>query len=297
MIDPDVALTYLDFVVERHRVWERRQAEPGPWTDDPILRSYKFTNVFRVLDHGSQFLVRELLTSDLEPRDALMRCFLYRYTNLPATWIDLRDGLMRYPLERDLGAVENRLKMRRDAGYKVFSGAYVILPQPNIKGDKVQQAVALTARWMAKHADDFLAADTQQQRYDILRREYGVGPFLAMQILTDWGYSPQVGEDRENEFIIPGPGCIKGAKFIDPAARPEATLEWAVEQVAEYPGCPTLSLDDYGEWFRQPSLMDIQNTLCEYSKYHRHATKPDRVVPYAPAHPGPQPPPVLPQHW
>jgi hypothetical protein len=155
------------------------------------------------------------------------------------------------------------------------------------------QAVELAARWMANHATDFLLADTQQERYDILRSEYGVGPFLAMQILTDWGYTPQCGEDREDQFIIPGPGCIKGAKAIAPSAPVMDTLLWCHREVNNLDGMPALRLPDLDGRVRRPSLMDVQNTLCEFSKYVRGP----RAGEYVPAHPGPQPAPVLPSHW
>ena len=60
-MDVDMWLVYRAFVIERHKIWERRQAgEPGPWTRDPILASRKFTNVFRVLDPGTQFVLTDL---------------------------------------------------------------------------------------------------------------------------------------------------------------------------------------------------------------------------------------------
>lgn len=286
-MNPDTAITFLDFVVERHRVWERRQAgQPAPWTEDPILRSRKFTHVYRVLDYGSQFLVNELLNPLLSPRDALARCFLYRYTNLPATWTEMQRVMGRYPLEQDLNEVLVKIIHEyRDAGNKVFSGAYMILPQPNREGDKVQQAVELAARWMESHAGDFMAATTQSQRYEILRREYGVGPFLAMQILTDWGYSEQCGEDRENEFIIPGPGCIKGAKRVDSVADATTMIYWARDSLYALDDCPRLN-------GRRPSLMDVQNCWCEFSKYMRLVGKDQ---PYTALHKSE--PPTLPRHW
>lgn len=286
----DVAMTYLEFVPNRHRVWEKRQAGADqPWTDDPVLRTRKFTNVYRVLDPGSQFVLTDLAPPWEDPRDVLARLFLYRYTNLPATWEFVREMLGSYPGEADLNdTLVLTVQAYRDTGHKVFSGAYMILPQPNRVGDKVEQAVSLTARWMANHATDFLAATSQQQRYDILRREYGVGPFMAMQILTDWGYTPQCGEDREAEFVVAGPGCIKGAKFIAPTWKVERTLEWADEM------CRTVGPTLAG---RKPSRMDVQNTFCEFSKYHRYVQKPIPVRDYVPAHPGPQPAPMLPAHW
>ena len=44
---------YQDMVVERHKIWERRQNnEAPPWTEDPVLKNLKMTNMFRVLDPG-----------------------------------------------------------------------------------------------------------------------------------------------------------------------------------------------------------------------------------------------------
>ncbi len=67
--------TYLSFCRERHKIWLKRQAgDPGPWTDDPILATRKFTNVFRILDPGTQFVVQELLPDANPPgrADALL---------------------------------------------------------------------------------------------------------------------------------------------------------------------------------------------------------------------------------
>lgn len=313
-MDVDVALTYLDFVAERHRVYERRRAgEPGPWSADPLLRSYKFTNVYRVLDYGSQFLMTDLLEPDLDERDTLARCFLYRFTNLPETWQWVREQLGRYPVADDFNA--DLVRMLQDkkvfgGAYRiayqhtytnrVFSGAYVILPKPGHQGDKVVQAVDLAASLFTPSSpyyvvDDYLAATSQQERFDVLQRTYGVGKFLAMQILTDWGYSTHAGADREDLFVQPGPGCIKGAKFIDPSANPYDTLMWAVAAVRDMSDVPLLRLPDGRT--RPPSWMDVQNTLCEFSKYHRFAAKPPRASTYVPNHPGAQPDPVLPAHW
>lgn len=295
-MDVDAALTYLEFVEARHRAWEARQrGEPPPWTDEPIVATRKFTNVYRVLDYGSQFLVRELLTPNLEPRDALWRCFLYRYTNLPATWMHLRDQLGHYPFTNDSGRLVRLIQEKAALG-PVFSGAYVILPAPGKTGDKVQHAVDLSHRLFMPQSpdyviDDFLAAKSQEARFNVLRRNPGVGDFMAMQILTDWGYSPQCGEDRENEFVVLGPGAKKGARAIDPGNRNlMQTFDWAVSAVRASADCPLLE-------GRPPSLMDIQNTLCEYSKHARFQLRPTPAKPYAPSHPGPQAPPVLPQHW
>ena len=89
---------FLRFVVERHRIWEQRQAgAPQPWTDDPVLATRKFTNVFRVLDPGTQFLLTDLFEPDIDPRDTLMRAFLYRHTGRVEIWELLGVMTGQYP--------------------------------------------------------------------------------------------------------------------------------------------------------------------------------------------------------
>lgn len=301
-MNPDAALTYLDFVADRHKVWQRRQrGDDQPWSDDPILASKKFTNVYRVLDPGSQFVLTDLLAEDLTPRDALFRCFLYRFTNRPETWRYLRRQLGHYPTADDLGDdLVSLIKTWRGYGETVFSGAYMIVPQPGVKGDKVDHLVEL-CRWLFDPASKTFVmprweeAETQQERLQVLTDYRGVGDFMAMQILTDWGYGPLSIRDLENEFIRLGPGAINGAKAIAPKANPMKTFEWALEAVHSIDEVPLL-VTPQGR-ARRPSYMDVQNTLCEFSKYVRYQRAVSPGQPYRPAHPGPQAPPVLPQHW
>jgi hypothetical protein len=41
--------TFIHFVVERHKISHKQYAqEPRPWTDDRVLQTQRFTQVFRV---------------------------------------------------------------------------------------------------------------------------------------------------------------------------------------------------------------------------------------------------------
>lgn len=294
MIDTDAALTFLDFVLERHRVWEKRQAGlPQPWTEDPVLATRKFTNVFRFLDPGSQFVIQHLLHED--PEQTLARCFLYRHTNLPSAW-------MAYAVEHGsmpdvLGGLdfleEFWMDYKADGG-KVFSGAYMIYPQSSVPGtDKVTSIIDLTRRLFVSGSrvrHDFMNARSQTERFAALRTNRGVADFMSMQILTDFGYGT---EFREDDFVVPGPGAIKGAAALG-LKGPEA-IEWGCLTLSEEP--PLVPADDYGEHYLTPSRMDVQNCLCEFSKYVRFASKPSPQKLYPPAHPGVQLKPVLPPQW
>jgi hypothetical protein len=311
-VNLDNALDYVEFVEERHRIWERRQAgEPGPWTTHPILASRKFTNVFRVLDYGSQFLLRELLEPELSERDTLMRCFLYRHTGRPESWEYL--GLsVGYPTVADLEDVRAAWHVYR-GGFKeggrgsgarfqaktggvrvfdnpMFTSAYLVFPQSATPGtDKLDSIIDLTKRLFTPGSPEdivpeFLAASSQRARFAVLRRNKGVGDFMSMQVLTDWGYSSHCPTYREDEFVTLGPGAVRGAAALG------AGIETAVDLVRSSVGCPQLA-------GRPPSYMDIQNTLCEFSKWVRYRDKTGPGEPYVPAHPGKQPEPALPVNY
>jgi hypothetical protein len=316
VIDTDAALTFLSFVQERHRAYLARQAgDPQPWTDDPIVATRKFTNVYRILDYGSQFVMTDLIDPELGPRDQLARLFLYRHTGRVEAWeyLGLTSG---YPTRSNLDDVVAAWKEYQGQGVEhtqkrnpeaqgqggsrtgggvrytkfersVFTGAYLVFPQSTVPGtNKLDSIIDLTRRLFveADTGADFWRASSQAERFTVLRRNKGVADFMSMQILTDWGYTPLCGEDRENEFVVAGPGARKGAAAL--GLPPDQAIRWATETISD------LRLGD-----RPPSYMDAQNTLCEFSKYVRFMEKPVPSKLYRPAHPGPQPAPVLPKHW
>jgi len=311
---------YLRFVEERHNIWRLRQlGEPPLWTGDPILASKKFTNVFRVLDPGSQFVF------DLEhedPATTLMRLFLYRHTGRTEAWRYLLTEFGEYPTVDTLDDVleswkayrgefslsvrgeENNPRAGRAGAIKrvsakpIFTGAYLVFPQSQVPGtDKLESIIRLTQRLFGpeKLAEEFLQATDQKGRFAALRRHKGVADFMSMQILTDWGYT-RFGTNEENDFIVPGPGARRGIQAITKAPNQVGFMRFAREELLAGDRCPTINLDDRGT-VRYPSIMDVQNTFCEFSKYVRFVEAGKVSKPYIPAHPGPQATPVLPQHW
>lgn len=299
-MDTDLLMRYLDFVAERHHVWEVRQLGIAPypeggWSRDPILASRKFTNVFRVLDPGSQYALN-LVDGAPTPRDALARAFLYRYTNRPETWEYLaraRDGFWPNAEEIVDGTVEAQLVQWRDWGEQIFSGAYIVMPNPGEPGvDKTRAVVQKTALMLDRSWPAYEAATTQRDRLAALRRTHAVGDFMGQQVLTDMGYSHH-GQYDEDEHIVLGPGSRKGLLSLGLPAT-AASIVWIQSTLHQQPNCPRLALPD-GR-LRPPSLMDVQNTLCEWSKYFREMGKP-QPRPYRPAHPGVQPTPIFPTHW
>lgn len=290
MDDTFLAL-YEDMVTERHLIWQRRQNnEPGPWTTNPVLSKMKMTNMFRVLDPGSQFVF--YLASE-DPVDTITRLVFYRITNRPETWYAMRMMLSgRYPVAKDFRSERSlllhRLRDYRDQGNQVFSGAYVIIPEPGTKNDKVDGVFRVVRRFVEEKAEAFLEAKTQREKFLVLRSCAGLGPFLSMQILADWNYLQP--EEPDLSFVVAGPGARRGAKKLDPDRTPEEViLHLAEEMWLDHP-----IVQIYG---RGLTPMDVQNTMCEFGKYVREINGPRKTTPYRAAHPGQQPKPIVPMWW
>jgi hypothetical protein len=288
-MDEKMTDLYAAMVLERHQIWLARQAgRPQPWTADPVLANMKMTNMFRVLDPGSQFVF------DLDSRDpvtTIARLVFYRMTNLPKTWYALRAALGDYPSATDFvyhpESLFQILDAHRQAGNRIFSGAYIIVPEPGTAGDKVRGALRVARTFVTEKAEAFIGAESQEERFAVLRSTPGLGKFLSMQILTDWGYLQP--EEPDLSFIVAGPGAIRGAALVDSTRKPEAVIQDTASRWVEHP-IVTLA-------GRALTLMDVQNTFCEFSKYARETVSPRKKSTYRPAHPGPQPEPVLPAWW
>jgi len=80
--------TYWRFAARRQQVYEARlHGEAPPWTTDPILAWYRFTNCYRAADRVSQYLIKNVIyRHDQGPEEVLFRILLFRFFNRISTW-------------------------------------------------------------------------------------------------------------------------------------------------------------------------------------------------------------------
>ena len=294
LLDYDMALTsshiapikptplydlYWRFAAERQNIFARRLVgEPPPWTDDPILLAYKFTNAYRASDRVSQYLIHDVVYRDDLPQsneDLFFRIVLFKLFNKPSTWEALEDALG--PLvwrTYDFEKYDEVLSSLMRAGYAIYSSAY-IMPSGNRHWGyqrKHQNHLALLAQMMRDQVPDRLAMITRMQDgFEILESYPTLGPFLAYQLITDVNYSEMV-DYSEMEFVVPGPGAISGLRkcFVDSGGLNDAELIRFVcdRQEREF---ERLNLDFIDLWGRPLQLIDCQNLFCEIDKYARVA--------------------------
>lgn len=79
---PNLQLFYF-FISERHNINKKKSILKlaPPWTDNPILKEFKFTNVFRDLDPGTRFVIDELTPGVSTVENLIFNIIIYRLYN------------------------------------------------------------------------------------------------------------------------------------------------------------------------------------------------------------------------
>ena len=268
--------SYWHFAAERQRIFFRRlEMLPLPWTDDPILQAFKFTNAYRASDRVSQYLISRVIYRDDMPGDAaevVFRVLLFKLFNRIETWelLEKAVGTVTYAgfSFKQYDQVLTRAMAR---GLKIYSAAYIMPSAGSLGHDrKHRNHLSLLERMMHEELPARLASSTtMQQAFDVIRGYPSFGDFLAYQYVTDVNYTT-VTDFTEMEFVVPGPGSIDGIRkcFASIAGWNEAQVIrfMAERQEIEF---ARLGLDFKNLWGRRLQLIDCQNLFCEVSKYAR----------------------------
>jgi hypothetical protein len=270
---------YWQFAAERQQAFERRVAgQPWPWSDDPILREYKFCNVFRAADRVSQYMIRDVCYHDelCTPEDRLFQIIAFRTFSKIATWRSLHRSLGHYPILDDLasGAFSAGLEHAKRENGGLYTGAFILCAADAYgQSSKHRNHVELFRHMFL--GDDLgvklLKANSLRQIYDELHGFPLIGDFMAYQIAIDLNYSALI-DFSENEFTQAGPGALRGIKkcFEDLGDySPTEIILWMVEHQEQEFARFGHRFD--GLWGRSLHAIDCQGLFCETDKYCREA--------------------------
>lgn len=269
--------SYWKFAVLRQDVFFNRfKGNPFPWSDDPVLRQYKFTNAYRAADRVSQYLIKNVIYNEAlpnSPKEILFRILLFKLFNKIETWELLTQKFGE--LVFDNYNFQQYDKVLNDAivsGRRIYSAAYIMPSGQSYFGylRKHSNHLKLIELILSKHTDEKLGSSrNMQQAFEILKQFPGFGDFLAYQLLIDINYSP-ILNFSESEFVVPGPGAKGG---ISKCFEYTAGLNYAEiikfvtdRQEQEF---QRLGLCFQTLWSRPLQLIDCQNLFCEVDKYAR----------------------------
>ena len=266
------------FAFERHRIYlQRVRGDRSPWTNDPVLFTYKFTNAFRAADRVSQYLI-QLIYSDPDPSDdtVFLRTLLFKIFNKIDTW----EGIVGYlgmPIGQkfDYEACENLLDNFRRDRRPIYSAAY-IMPSGRQTGiPKHRMHLHLIRRMLQDHTPNKLReTKSLAEAYDLFLAYPTLGPFLAFQYAIDLNYTMLMNHPEQG-FVVPGPGALDGLSKCFKSLgdySPTDTILWLSDMQNEEFARYGFAFD--GLWNRPLQPIDVQNLLCEVSKYTR-ATHPE----------------------
>lgn len=276
---PQVHDIYWKFAYERQRIFEARVAGArGPWTDDTILRTYKFCNVYRAADRVSQYLIRNVCYSDQDdsPEDRAFQIVAFRTFSNTLTWDSLRSYLGRNPTIDDLkeGRFEAALTAAKEDRGRLYTGAFILCATNAYgRGLKHLNHVELFRNMFVQDrlGDKILNAPSLRSLYDLIHTYPLMGDFMSYQTAIDLNYSSLINFS-ENDFTQPGPGALRGIKKVftnTGRLSPSEVVMWMVENQDQQ--FERLGLDFRGLWGRSIQAIDAQNLFCETDKYCREA--------------------------
>lgn len=269
--------TYWKFAAKRQAIFfSKLKNDLPPWTNDPILSSYKFTNSYRASDRVSQYLIKNVIyQGNPSPRETFFRILLFKIFNKIETWQLLEKEIgpinyASYSFEAYNEVLSTAMKNKK----AIYSGAYIMASGKSFFGHsrKHQNHLKLIELMMA---DDIplkiKSLKSLEELYQLLRSYPTLGNFLAFQYAIDINYS-ELTNFSEMDFVVPGPGAKDGIRkcfsSLGNYSEEDIIRMMADRQEQEF---ERLEIDFMKLWGRPLQLIDCQNLFCEVDKYSRVA--------------------------
>lgn len=249
-VDLDSIYHFRTFVIDRYELHKRKDVYriPAPWTNNPILSTYRFTNIRREHDRQTRYLIKNVSTNpNLTLEDKIVNSFLFRSWN---NWATLKDFGFPYKAEQlynpdlkeKIRPLYKKLK-EENPNRSWYSNAYnqggtkcawkfakanheqrpYKFGNERLMNDQrfsdYEQDIPLrpfhVGVWLGEDdiAKRLLKAEDQLEAFNIIKSIRGFANFLAYQVFVDLTYI----EDfpfSENEFTVAGPGCKRGLDYI-----------------------------------------------------------------------------------
>ena len=286
-----------DFITERYAIHVKKDVyhlDP-PWTDDDVLGNFRFTNVRREHDKETKWLIEHITSNRaLSYEDKLLNIILFRIFNKHETAELLN---MPIPFSKRPKWNPERYRIRFSDALLIdkhrifFTGAFITGGTKRalkwyLPAKKPERSMEMRVMYFIKYLidNDFVSQIIEAQKKDqaevfsVLSGVMGIGEFLGYQIFVDMTYIKEF-PFSENEFVVAGPGCKRGLKYIMPdpdGMTPEECLfwlrdniDWLFQDFLQKPWNPHYMFVDLPEYDRYMNVMSLENCMCELSKYIR----------------------------
>jgi hypothetical protein len=251
------------WINERENIRQKKDGGlPPPWTDDPILAAYRFTNVHREHDRVTRWLRDQWRIPHARDPHLWHAMVVARFINWPET---LQVCGYPEPWPQRHAEFARRLRLRKIAACKVFTGAYIVGTN-GVACDKVEHVLRVFDNaWNISALPQ--TGDTLAIAHRKLLAVEHFGSFMAAQVVADLKYTPMLRRAADwHVWAAPGPGSVRGLNRV----RHRLPLDAGWDQRAFIAELRRLREDlaKCGAPYLY-DLQDLQNCLCEFSKFER----------------------------
>lgn len=276
-------LDFFQFVYKRHFIWYKRFVlkQQFPWTDDPVLKTYKIINMYRELDKCTIYLINKLKNIK-DRKTVLLNVIFYRFFNLMNLYEDLGvepfsvlDGELKNKLLRKF----NELKKNRS----IFNNAYLISSGgKGVKHEHILENISwINFDLLVNNID---ASQTPEESFSHLVALPMVGPFLACEMWTDLTYFHWFNQNwTDNDFVNIGPGAKWGLEILyGKLSKKELNVKLyhlydlqkeilpiVHQQLGEKVSWAEIAYTEAYTNYPFLSITNIEGALCEFRKYWR----------------------------
>lgn len=281
------------WITDRYAVHIKKDVQklPAPWTDNPIIQEFRFTNVRREHDKETKWVIENVCKADLSEANKWMNLILFRMVNKSETcknfmpidfgnvdWKGIVEYVSNTPSEYVMFTNAFKTSGVKGAAAKVLGHTSAFKD----KEHGVPPLVSVIQYCQQLYEDESLIYNigqcvNAQQVFQVLQEVPGIGYFLAYQIFVDMTYCPE-SLWSENEFVVAGPGARRGLDLVfdnrDGMTYEEALFwlrdNWQVIcDWLQLPWNPDEIFTDLEPEDRYMNVMSLQNCHCEISKYIR----------------------------
>jgi hypothetical protein len=275
---------FFKFVYDRQMVWYNRFCKNiNCWTLDQILKTYKFCNVYRELDKGTNYLIQKL-KGTTKREFIFINVVFYRFFNKYNLYEELNIPIIEkwnFLLTKKLFNRFNKLKKK---GISIFNNAYLISGNKTNEPKHVfilkQLENNLCKENLKKIQKKIDLSKTPQESLEAIKTIPLVGNFLAYEIWTDLTYFSFFKQKwTDNDFVNVGPGAKWGLEIIYGKLSNREFLDkiyFLYEKQKKYLDNINTNLrwkdicyKDCFTNYPYLSLRNIEHSLCEFRKYIR----------------------------
>lgn len=276
----------------RHQITMDRAAnKPRPWTSDPILSKYRFTNVFRELDRTTTWFRDNVRGPMRDDNNILLATVVFRMFNRievgEAIFCDdkLLDGHSAFDeflvKKNDVSVLRKAILRRLGKKGPFVTGAYIISSPPGYtKLDGVLEVIRRFTRnsdyqhWLGN--DPAGNECSLEAAWEWLRENEYFGPFHSYEIVTDLRHTRLLDHAPDiMTWANIGPGCRRGASRVlnrqwrrEQSKADDAEVRSTMAKLLSLSRKPIMWPKDWPAW----EMRDVEHTLCEFDKYERVRT-------------------------